>query len=195
MKGKLFDEVYNDLYFGETIKVENEESTITKNIPMDSMSFNWNEFAKTKMDVNKFVRGKDVTWARISKILFFVGAIVSIIAVIVVPAPYNLMIAGFYVAAYILNYVVFTTKKSGVIVEKNTKMPLSFAIINIFRQGENTPFTKKIADKFGAYYALVPNGTYYMKIDKKNDDETYTPVSQTPLFGITKGVINVDVKI
>src|ERR1035437_9988800 len=135
MKGKSFDEVYNDLYFGEELVIA-EGQIITKNIPMDSQSFDWNEFAKTKMNVNKFTRQKDITWARISKFVFVIGALISIISVVVAPQPYNYIIAGFYVLAYILNFIVLKSKKAGTLIDKVTKAPLSFAIIKIFREGE-----------------------------------------------------------
>ncbi len=192
MKGKSFDEVYSDLYFGEDINVTEEGQIISKNIPMDSLSFDWNEFAKTKMNVNKFIRERDLTWAKISKIVFFIGAVVSFIAVIFAPAPYNLAIAIFYVLAYILNYIVFKNKKSGTLTEKSTGAPLSFAIVKIFREGEDIPLTKKIADKFGAYYALVPKGKYYIEIDKKEGDEKYDKVFKTEVIDANNGLINMD---
>ena len=195
MRDRSFDEVYNNLYFGEDIVIADKGEIIARNIPMDSLSFNWNEFAKTKMDVNKFIRGRDVTWARISKALFLVGAVVSFIALVFAPAPYNFIVAGFYVLAYILNYVVFKTKKSGILTEKNTNMPLSFAIVDVFREGETDPFTKKIANEFGAYYALLPNGKYFVKVEKKNNDETYTEILRTSLIDVTKGILNVDFKV
>ena len=192
MKGKSFDEVYNDLYFGEEIVITKEGEIITKNIPMDPMSFNWNEFAKTKMNVNTFMKEKDIKRAKLSKFLFTIGALISLVSLIFAPSPYNVIIAGFYVLSYIFNYIVFQTKKSGLLTEKNTKIPLSFAIVKIFREGENTPIVKKIADKFGQYYSLVPKGKYYIKIDKKNDDATYTEIYQSPIIDIKKGVINFD---
>jgi sugar lactone lactonase YvrE len=192
MKGKLFDEVYSDLYFGEDINVTEEGQIISKNIPMDSLSFDWNEFAKTKMNVNKFIRQRDITWAKISGIIFFIGAIVAAIALIAAPAPYNYIIAGLYVLAYILNYIVFKNKKSGTLTEKSTGAPLSFAIVKIFREGEDIPLTKKIADKFGAYYALVPKGKYYIEIDKKEGDEKYDKVFKTEVIDANNGLINMD---
>jgi hypothetical protein len=195
MKGKLFDEVYSDLYFGEDINVTEEGQIISKNIPMDSLSFDWNEFAKTKMNVNKFIRQRDITWAKISGIIFFIGAIVAAIALIAAPAPYNYIIAGLYVLAYILNYIVFKNKKSGTLTEKSTGAPLSFAIVKIFREGEDIPLTKKIADKFGAYYALVPSGKYYITVDKKNDDQSYSEIFHSGIAYIKNGVINENLKI
>lgn len=195
MKGKLFDEVYNDLYFGEDITITEEGQIISKNIPMDSMSFDWNEFAKTKMNVNTFMKGKDVVWAKISNYLFAIGATVSLITVIFAPAPYNIIVAGFYILAYILNYIVFQTRKAGTLTEKNTNTPLSFAIIKIFRENEDTPITKKIADKFGDYYALVPKGKYYIKIDRKNNDGSYTEAYKSSILDIAKGVINFNISV
>ena len=192
MKGRLFDEVYNDLYFGEEIVITTEGEIITKNIPMDSLSFDWNEFAKTKMNVNTFMKGKDIMWAKIFNVLFGVGAIVALVSLIFAPAPYNFIISGLYILSYIFNYMVFKTKKSGTLKEKNTNIPLSFAIVKIFREGEDTPLVKKIADKFGDYYALIPNGRYYMKVDKKNDDSTYSEVLKTEVMDIKKGIINMN---
>jgi hypothetical protein len=162
---------------------------------MDSLSFDWNEFAKTKMNVNKFIRQRDITWAKISGIIFFIGAIVAAIALIAAPAPYNYIIAGLYVLAYILNYIVFKNKKSGTLTEKSTGAPLSFAIVKIFREGEDVPLTKKIADKFGAYYALVPSGKYYITVDKKNDDQSYSEIFHSGIAYIKNGVINENLKI
>ena len=172
--------------------IEKEGQIIAKNIPMDSLSFDWNEFAKTKMNVNAFMKGRDITWAKISKVLFFIGAIVSFIAVIFAPAPYNLIIAIFYVLAYIFNYIVLKTKKSGTLLEKKTKIPLSFAIVKIFREGEDSPLTKKIADKFGDYYALVPKGNYYVEIDEKTNSGDYKKVFKTDVMEIDSGIINMN---
>jgi hypothetical protein len=189
MVGRSFDEVYNDLYFGEELLITQEGQIISKNIPMDSLSFDWNEFAKTKMNVNKFIRQNDITWAKISNIIFSIGAVVALMALIVAPEPYNYIIAGFYVLAYILNYSM-RTKKAGILTERSTKAPLSFAIVSVYREGEDTPLTKKIADKFGAYYALVPKGNYSIKVEKKNDDGSYTDIFKSSVVYIKNGLIN-----
>ena len=195
MKGSSSDEVYNDLYFGEEIVITHEGEIITKNIPMDSVSFDWNEFAKTKMDVNVFMKTKDIVWAKVSNILFAAGAVVSLIAVTSAPAPYNVIIAVFYVLSYIFNHIVFKTKKAGTLKERDTNAPLSFAIIKIFREGEDMPLAKKVADKFGDYYVLLPNGRYYMTVEKKNDDATYSEVLKTGVMAIRTGVINYNFEI
>lgn len=195
MATKTFDEVYSDLYHGDVITIETEGEVITKNIPMDPQTFDWNEFTKNKMNVNTFIKERDITWAKISKIVFVVGFFVSVLGLIFSPAPYNMIIAGFYLVAYVLNYFVLKTKKAGSIVETKTNSPLSFAIVKVFREGEDTPVLKRIADKFGNYYALVPKGKYSIKIDKKNDDGSYGEVFSSGLLDITNGVVNMSVRV
>ena len=194
MSGLLFDEVYNNLYFGDEITVTQEGEIITKNIPMDSLSFDWNEFAKNKSNRNTFIKEKDVTWAKISKAFFWLGLVVSIIALIFAPAPYNYIITGLYLLIYILNIFGFQMKKSGVLTDQ-LGIPLSFAIIRIFMDGTEMEMVKKIADKNGRYYCIIPNGTYYIKVDKKNDDGTYTEVYKSGSLDVKKGIINPDLKI
>jgi len=195
MQNRPFDEVYNDLYYGTEVTIASEGEIITKNIPMDPQGFDWNEFAKNKMNVTAFVKEKDIVWARISKVFFALGSLAAFVGVLFAPAPYNFIIALLYIAIYILNYVVFKTKKSGTITEKNTNTPLSFAIVNICREGEDMPLAKKITDTIGHYYILLPKGRYYLAIQKKNDDGSYAPAQKTQIFDVKKGILNFDVQL
>ncbi len=194
MQGKNFDEVYNDLYFGGDILIVHEGDTLTKNIPMDPVSFNWNEFAKNRSNINTFIKAKDVLWAKISKDVFIIGALVSFCALVFAPQPYNIIIAGFYIVAYIFNYVVFKQKKSGQIMGENG-IPLAYSIVKIFREGETEPMLKKITDAFGKYYVLVPNGNYRLEIDRKNSDASYSNIIHSDIFTIDTGIINTDYMI
>jgi hypothetical protein len=47
-----------------------------------------------------------------------------------------------------------------------------------------------VADQMGRYYLLVPNGKYNVKIDKKNDDGSYSTVHTSGEFEITNGTLN-----
>jgi len=197
MNNVSFDEVYNDLYYGGEVLVTAVGDTITKNIPMDSQSFDWNEFAKNKSNINTFIKKKDVTWARISNMIFAVGGVISLIALFFAPRPYNLIIAILYVIAYIFNHLVLRVKKPGTIKERSTGLPLSFAIVKIFREGmpADMPIVKKITDKYGKYYALVPKGNYSIQIDKKNDDGSYSQVFKSNMATMEKGIINEDLVV
>jgi hypothetical protein len=192
MKGQSFDKVYDNLYFGEEIIIRSRDEIVVKNIPMDSEVFNWNEFVKERMNGGIFIRTKILRW--FSNMLFILGAISAILAAIFIPIFYNIVILGIYLLVCML-YLIFKGPKLGEIVENGTNLPMSFAIINIFRLGEDNPIVKKVADEFGKYFAQVPGGKYYLIIDKKNNNESYTEVLHTTDIEIKDGVINFDIKI
>jgi len=196
MSSAQFDAVYNDIYHGEEIIIGSEGEIVTKNIPMDPLTFDWNEFTKNKGNMNTFMKGSSVLWSKIYNLFFIVGAFIALIALIFAPRPYNVIVAGLYVVAYLLNYVVFKTRKAGTLKESSTGLPLSFAVVKIFREGQDeSPIAKKIADKLGRYYVLLPQGRYYLKIDKKNDDESYTEVFRSPVVDLKKGIINESIEV
>jgi hypothetical protein len=190
-----FDEVYSNLYFGNEIIIGNDGDIITKDIPMDSQDFDWNEFAKNKQGLNVFIKSKDIFWAKFSKIVFWLGFAVALLALLFVPAPYNYGIFALYIVLYVLNFFGFGSKKSGILKDIKTNSPLSFAIVKIFREGSDIEMIKKVADINGKYYCLIPNGSYYMKVEKKNIDGTYASIYQSDLFDVKRGIINMNVEI
>jgi hypothetical protein len=194
MSHALFDEVYNDIYHGEDITITMAGEIITKNIPLDPQNFDWNEFAKTNMDVNTFTKAKDITWAKISKVSFVIGFFISGIALFFAPEPYNIIITAVYLLAYILNYIVFKPQKAGTLTDGETGLPLAFAIVKVYREGEDQPMMKKIADKDGKYYILLPKGNYSIQIDRKNPDESYTQVYKSEAISFEKGIINLSLR-
>ncbi|MEZ4103140.1 MAG: carboxypeptidase-like regulatory domain-containing protein [Candidatus Paceibacterota bacterium] len=70
LSGKESDALYGDLYQGEEIEIVGEEDLVVKNIPMDSLSFNWNEFEKSKnAGLMKFYSKRDLFLAKIANIV------------------------------------------------------------------------------------------------------------------------------
>ena len=195
IKGINFDEVYSNLYFGNEIIIGNDGDIITKDIPMDCQTFDWNEFTKNKQGLNIFIKSKNILWARFSKIIFWFGFTIALVALISAPVPYNYGIFSLYMVLYILNFFGFGSKKSGVLKDTKTNSPLSFAIVKIFREGSDIEMLKKVTDIHGKYYCLIPNGRYYMKVEKKNIDGTYTSVYQSDLFDVERGIINMNIEI
>jgi hypothetical protein len=53
----------------------------------------------------------------------------------------------------------------------------------------NIEISHKIADKYGRYYCLVPKGKYYVKIENKNDDGSYSLVYTSPIINASKSGI------
>ena len=196
LKGRHFDELYQDLYFGEQIEVKESGGVIAKNIPLDPLKFNWNEFAKNEQKLMKFYSRRDLWFARVSNAFYIIGFIVAIIAMVSVPRPFNFIIVGLYLLIYLLRRThVLKPKPHGVLIDKQTKLPIPFAIIRVFSAVTNTQIIQKVTNKIGKYLILVPNGNYYVKVDKKNLDESYTTIHQSEVFEVKKGAINKVIKL
>ncbi len=188
MYGKENDEIYNQLYYGTELTVNSETDIITKNIPMDPVSFNWNEYAKRKANLNVFVKKYDVTIARVSRLFFDTGAIFSLVLLLVRPTTTNLGIFAVYIIIYLLNKYVVGIKRTGAIRDQNG--PVAYAMIKIYRFGETDPIAKRVADAHGRYYTLVPKGDYQLEIDEKNLDGSYSEVYKSDIITAKNGIIN-----
>jgi hypothetical protein len=189
LAGKGSDELYQELYFSDIIEIQ-EGDVIAKNIPMDPIKFDWNEFAKKDQHLMKFFSKRDLIIARISDILFIFGFIITLISVIAIPASYNIAILVMYVVLFILKKTILKPRAFGHIRHKETKNPLSFAILRVFFAEGDTEVIHKVTDKTGKYYCLIPNGKYYTKIEKKNEDESYTLVHTSEPIEVKDGYIN-----
>lgn len=186
LMGKSSDELYPDLYFDGIITIE-EGEVIIKNIPMDPLKFDWNEFAKKDQKLMKFFSKRDVWVARLSNFLFAFGFIITSITVVAMPKVYNIIVFCIYVLLYILKHTVLKRSPSGKITENGD--PLSFAIIRVFSVATGHEIIHKVADKIGKYYCLIPNGNYYVKIEKKNEDGSYTLAYTSNEITVSKGYI------
>jgi hypothetical protein len=187
--GKTGDELYQDLYSNEIIDLV-LGGVINKNIPMDPIKFDWNEFAKKEQSLMRFFSRKDIWLARISNILFIFGFSVTAVAVLAAPKTYNIATLAVYAALFILKHTVLKPRPFGNVKYKETGRPLSFAIMRIFSVGAEHEITHKVTDKNGKYYCLVPNGLYYLKIEKKNADATYSLIYTSEQIEVKEGYIN-----
>jgi len=190
LSGKLSDEMYNNLYFGSEIEVLEGGLVINKNIPLDPLRFDWNEFTKGKNKLMSFYSKKEIIFKKLSDILFEVGFIIGVLALLFAPEPYNFGIVILYLVMLVLKIFGIKTKTSGAVSNIGDGSPLSFAIIKIFSEDWNAEITKKVADKYGKYFCLLPVGKYHVIIDKKNDDESYSEIFKSPVLDIKNGILN-----
>lgn len=188
MAGKDKDELYNDIYHGEIFEITSDESIITKNIPMDPVGFDWNEYAKSQKNLNLFYSRMDKFLAVFSDVLFVLGFAISIIATTVSPVLYNIIIMSLYVVMLFLKETVLRPKPQGRIIFGGE--PLAFAIVKVYDANTGMMIGKKPTNKNGAFYLLVGKGTYYLTIDKKLDDGTYQEVHKTTSFEAKTGYID-----
>ncbi|NVN97198.1 carboxypeptidase regulatory-like domain-containing protein [Candidatus Nomurabacteria bacterium] len=196
LMGKKEDELYVDLYFGEEIEIKEGEEVIAKNIPMDPIKFDWNEFAKKDHKLMKFFSRRDIILYHISNVLFTIGFAFTIIEVFIIPSLSVYIALGFYVVLLILkNTVIRSTSSYGRVKDKLNDDPLSFSIVRVYSLSSNNEVIHKVADKTGKYYCLLPNGKYYSKIENKNTDGSYTLVHTSEAIEVKRGYLNKVFKI
>ena len=196
LAGRTQDTLHKDLYFGGGIMIKESGEVITKNIPMDRLNFNWNEWAKNQKGLMKFYSRRNKLIAEISSFLFGVGFTVATVALIFAPQGYNIAIFGLYVFLFILRHTnILKAKKTGSISDVQGN-PMSFAIVRVFPATiPDVEITHRVADKFGRFYCLVPNGNYIVKIDEKTGDETYSTIFTSQPIKVSKGLIETNFKI
>lgn len=195
MIGKTEDELYANLYAGETITVMQDGDIITKNIPMDAVHFDWNEFEKNQTNRLKFYKRRDVIVARIADIIFWIGMIVSIAGVLVYPNWYNMLIFFLTLVVYILRVTGIAVKPKGSVVQKSTDEPLPFSVVRVLSAITGREVIHKVTDKTGRYYCLLQNGTYKIVIDQKNADQSYTSIPLDETISVDSGYLKREFKV
>jgi hypothetical protein len=194
LAGRNEDELHSNLYFGGNIEILAGGGAIIKNIPLDPIKFDWNEFAKKNKNLMKFYSKWDVILRKIYDFSFVIGFLVALVAFIFAPYPFNTIVAVLYLFLLLLRVLGLKPKTYGYVSEKTTGIPLSFAIIRVFLPAPDGGLGKEIAskpaDQYGRYYCLVPPGKYYVKIEKKQEDGSYFPVYTSQIIDSTRrGII------
>jgi hypothetical protein len=189
LAGKTNDELYDNLYFGGEVLFGGND-VIAKNIPMDPEAFDWNEFAKRDKKLMTFYSKNTRLLSNISTILFYAGLTFAAALYAARPDTFNLSIVIVYGVLLILRLLGLKPKSYGTIVDSQTKEPLSFAVVRIFQKGVDRELFHRVTDQYGRYYALLSKGEYYVTIERKNPDESYTPVYKSDTINAKKGIIN-----
>lgn len=202
LAGKLQDELYANLYFGESF-IAAADQVINRNIPMDPIGFDWNEFAKTKKDFFQIHSKKAIIRERVFNAIFVGGLLLAIGEMAFAPSLVNLAILGVYLVLVFAQ--LFWVIKHRPVSLKNLKTgePLSFAIVKIYLpaapgavgQVSDQLIKKVVADEFGRFYVLVPPGEYYMTVEEKLADQSYALIYKSEPMSLNKGVIAKDVVI
>jgi archaellum component FlaF (FlaF/FlaG flagellin family) len=189
LAGKTQDQLYDNLYFGDSIELTEKEGVIYKNIPMDAINFNWNEFAKAEnKKLMKFYSKRDLFFARIAKTLFITGLLCSLILFIVDNSLLNTVILSLYALILVLRIFGVKPKQSGYAYDTDGT-PLSYGIIKLFSSELNREVGHTVIGKTGRYYMLAPNGNYYMKVFRKTDETSYEDILITDTFRVKGGYV------
>lgn len=184
------DDFYENLYFGETIEIKEEDSLVVRNIPMDSVGFNWNEFNKSQnRELMKFYSSFEIFLSKFAKVLFYIGFIVSVIVLILNPVKISLIILLIYLLILGFKILGVRVKKPGYVLDKNG-YPISFGIIKLFSKNLNREISSSVIGKTGKYYILTPSGEFYIKVYTKLGENEYAESYVSDSINIKKGYLD-----
>jgi hypothetical protein len=68
--------------------------------------------------------------------------------------------------------------------------PLAHAIVRVVNANLNREIAHKVTSDTGGYFILVPKGDYYVTIEMKNQDGTYTKIATSRTIHSQDGLIN-----
>lgn len=188
LAGKTSDEVYTNLYFGDTFIVENEDEITEMNIPMDPLGTDWNQQEKRRMNILKYLITNEKTIARIFNILFSIGFAVSLIIAFYYPVWFNLVVVGLYVVILIIRVLGYGPISAGKITKSG--IPLKNGVVRVYSASLDREISHKVTSESGSYFILTSKADYYLTIEEKNADGTYTKVFTSEVMKAKNGLIN-----
>lgn len=188
LAGQMKDNVYDNLYFGETFSVVGNEKIITLNVPMDRLATDWNQEAKEKQKVLHYFTRNHALIDAILNLLFVGGFVASVVITYLSPVWWNFLMLGLYILIIILQSLGLGAIKSGRVTKAG--QPLQHAIVRVYSASLNHEIAHRVTDEEGRYYVLVPRSDVYVTIETKNPDGTYTKLFTSPTFHAGKGIIN-----
>ncbi len=199
LAGKTSDSLYDDLYFGGDVVVAKEGEIITKNIPIDQIAFDWNEYTKAQggtygQKLHMYRLG-DVILYHLARFLFVLGFAFAIYAQLFYPSLYNMIVLGLYAVLTILQLFTPAFNQKGSVKDKYAETPLPFSVVRLVSTVTGREVARKVADRVGSYYGLVPNGNYKIVIDKKRGAEEYEKHELDKDRKVTEGYIKEKFKI
>ncbi|OGF21394.1 hypothetical protein A2316_03675 [Candidatus Falkowbacteria bacterium RIFOXYB2_FULL_38_15] len=161
MKDKKEDIQFLDIYHGEELTVNEKDTTITPNIPIDPI-----ESKKTVTD-KKIILG--YFGKRAQDLVALTGLLVTMASVMISPKPWMFgLLAGHFVLFFVMKRVARAKKPKnwGVVYDKNTKKPVGLTVARIFEKEYNKLLETQVTDANGRYSFLVGNNVYYATFSK-----------------------------
>ncbi len=189
LAGKTGDEFYGNLYFGDTIVLNEGDVFLAQDIPMDPEGFDWNEYAKRAQHLMGFYSRNTILIERLSHIFFIVGFLVTLFVLFVDPQPYTIAIFVLYIFVWGLRKVGPGDRPHGVVIDKATGLPLAFGVVQVSHPDSNVTVRKSITDALGRYYCLVTKGVYNVEVMRKEQDGTYSSVNFSKAVQAPRGII------
>ncbi|MDO8183392.1 MAG: carboxypeptidase regulatory-like domain-containing protein [bacterium] len=191
LAGQYADEIYHNLYFGESLTTASEGEVITKDIPLDPIGFDWNEFVKSKTNFFKIHQRREFWQASLFNSIYLLGAVIALYHALVSPTTFDFVVLSIYLIIYgaqrwwQYRYPVLHLKRA------NGEL-LPYSIVHVFLTGLDQEVKKVITDELGRFYLLVRPGEYYFMVEEKLPDATYQEVYRSAPQTLKTGILKTD---
>jgi hypothetical protein len=169
LEGKNEDIKYANLYHGELLKIEDENTQINYSIPLEP-----DQHVK---ETSKLIKEKIVQTAQ--QIIALSGLIMTGGSLIISPKP---SIFGFLLVHILIYFMsrrfsrVEKLDSSGTVTEKGTGRPIKMAVVRIFDVAYNKLVNTKLTDNKGRYAVLVGPSKYYVTYEKPGYEQKKSSV-------------------
>jgi hypothetical protein len=192
LAGKEKDELYESLYQGN--EVENKEGeVIMKNIPLDPVTFDWNEFEKNKQNLFRLYSEKERKWKVGFDYVYKVGFFGALLAAIFNGNYLNYAFVGFYGLINIYQ-TFFIAKRMAVSLKyAGSNEPIPYSIVKLFSAEAGNQVKSVVSDQLGRFYLLVGPGKYYMTVDAKLPDASYKTIYKSEIMDLKDGIVPKDI--
>lgn len=190
--GKMEDVIYSDLYTGGPFTAR-EGEVMTKNIPMDPVGFDWNEFEKNKRNLFRFYTRRQALVVRAGLALYAVGLASALLGAWLDPGLGAYVVLSLYALVAGLRVFWLPTHRA-VALTNPLGAPYAFAIVRVYDPTLDTVVKTVVADRLGRVYLLLTPGTYRLTIEEPLPGGTYRPV-YADNYQMPRGVLEDDLVI
>ena len=194
LQGRNHDELYDSLYFGEKFATASGE-VINRNIPLDPVAFDWNEFAKQQQGFFMLHSRRERRRSLIYNTLFGLGLILAFYQLLFWPSIINLVLPLLYAGVFLLKYIWRVRHPVTMVRRSGSGLPVPFAIIRAFIPSVNQQVKSVVADALGRFFFLTPPGEYYFTVEEKLPDESYQKIYQSENIKLDKGILAKDLMV
>ncbi|MDO8493598.1 MAG: carboxypeptidase-like regulatory domain-containing protein [bacterium] len=189
---KSQDEMYENLYHGD--EVENTEGgVVIRNIPLDPINFDWNEFEKNKQNLFRTYSEREKKWKRSFDFIYKLGFVGAVLGAVFNGNYLNYAFVAFYLGLNIYQ-TFFIAKRTAVALKyAGSNEPIPYSIIKLFSVEAGNEVKSVVSDHLGRFYMLVGPGKYYMTVDRKMPDASYKQVYKSEVMDLKDGIVPNDI--
>jgi len=192
LAGKKDDGIYDNLYFGEPINIQQDQK-IQAHIPMDRENVDWNQLEKQRMGIVN----RNVRLYKVVDYMFNATLVLNILSLSLSYSLEKIVIFSLFIFLYTYHNYIKSHKPWGIVTNLENH-PLGGIIMRLV----HVKFPKisgaiAVTKDNGRYNFLVRKGTYQIVAHKKNPDGTTQEINRSKVMDVKKeqGSLGPDFKV